>query len=90
MKRPSVLLLFPFISLSSFVILNPAAPMKNPFSKQAPSLHSKGESLSPRTILNNVFDKIATIKTLHYQLTYKERVFESGKFRMDSSNIKYQ
>jgi hypothetical protein len=93
MKKPSILLLLPFLlpfNLSSLVILNPAAPMKNPFNKQLPSSHSRGGSISPRTILNNVFDKIATIKTLHYQLTYKERVFETGKYRIDSSSIKYQ
>jgi outer membrane lipoprotein-sorting protein len=43
-----------------------------------------------RDILNKVFDKISTIQGLYYRLEYKERVFESGKMRHDSSTVKYQ
>lgn len=49
-----------------------------------------GGGINTREILNKVFDKIATIQTLYYRLSYQERVYETGKMRHDSSTTKYQ
>jgi hypothetical protein len=49
-----------------------------------------GQNPDSRSILNKVFEKIAGINTAAYRICYQERVYESGKIRRDSSNIKYQ
>lgn len=54
------------------------------------SLQSHAQSPTARDILSKVFETIGTIQTLYYRLEYKERVWESGKMRNDSSITKYQ
>ncbi|NNM95656.1 MAG: DUF1571 domain-containing protein [Bacteroidia bacterium] len=43
-----------------------------------------------RAIINKVMEKLGGINTACYQLTYCEKVFETGKMRRGSSDIKYR
>jgi hypothetical protein len=54
------------------------------------ALNSMAQSTDPKDIVNRVFDRISTIHTLCFKLHYKERVYENGKYRNDSSFAKYQ
>jgi len=58
-----------------------------------PSLSFKAPSdgtVNARQLLDGVFESIGKIQQLYYQLKYQERVFETGKYRKDSSTTKYQ
>jgi len=53
------------------------------------------QSAQPRVmdahkLLNGLFESIGKIQQLYYKLKYQERVFETGKYRKDSSTAKYQ
>lgn len=46
--------------------------------------------IDTRALLNTTFDSIDKVKTLYFKLEYKERIYDNGKLRHDSSTTKYQ
>ncbi len=49
-----------------------------------------GQSVDTRSILNGVITKTDAINRVSYRLSYRERVYENGKMRTGSSDIRYQ